>query len=58
MTPERLTIRVSKAPLVFDVSTDTIYNWAKAGRIRIYKKGGIALIKVSEVLAHIESSDE
>ena len=58
MTPERLTIRVSDAPAVFSVSTDTIYSWAKAGRIRIHKKGGIALLKVSEVLAYIESSDE
>jgi len=58
MTPQRLTIRVSEAPQVFGVSTDTIYKWEKAGRIRIHKKGGMSLLKVSEVLAYIESSDE
>jgi excisionase family DNA binding protein len=58
MTPPRLTIRVSEAPQVFGVSTDTIYKWEKKGRIRIYKKGGMSLLKTDEVLAYIESSDD
>ena len=58
MTPQPLYIRVSDAPKVFRVSTDTIYKWEKAGRIRIRKKGGMSLLKVSEVSAYIDSSDE
>jgi excisionase family DNA binding protein len=58
MTPQRITIRVSEAPEVFGISTDTIYKWRDAGKIRIHKKGGMSLLKVSDVLAYIESSDE
>lgn len=58
MTPQPLYVRVSAAPAVFGVSTDTLYKWAKQGRIRILKQGGISLVKVAEIAAFIESSDE
>ncbi len=58
MTPQRITIRVSEVPDVFGISTDTLYNWQKAGRIRIHKKGGLSLVEIAEVLAYIRSSDE
>ena len=58
MTPQPLYVRVSDAPKVFSVSTDTLYKWDKQGRIRIFKRGGISLVKVAEIAAYIESSDE
>ena len=35
MTPQPLYVRVSAAPLVFGVSSDTIYQWADLGHIQI-----------------------
>ncbi|WP_146590915.1 helix-turn-helix domain-containing protein [Puniceibacterium confluentis] len=51
------TCRPSDAPAVFSVSRATIYRWAKAGYITIYKRTGISLIDVDEVKAYIKGTD-
>lgn len=49
-----LYIRVSRAPEVFGISRPTIYRLAKRGVLTIHKRGGLSLLKVSEVEAYIE----
>lgn len=49
-----LYIRVSDSKAVFGISRSTIYEMASRGDVRIYKVGGSALLKVSEVSAMIE----
>ncbi|KMK65252.1 hypothetical protein IMCC21224_1183 [Puniceibacterium sp. IMCC21224] len=55
MAPQ--TCRPSDAPAVFSVSRATIYRWANAGHITIYKHTGISLIVVREVVAYIRGSE-
>ncbi|WP_296763788.1 helix-turn-helix domain-containing protein [Sediminimonas sp.] len=48
-----ITCRPSQAPQVFGVSRATIYRWAKAGHITLYHRGGMAFVRVDDVLAYI-----
>ncbi len=48
-----VTCRPAQAQQVFGVSRATIYRWADKGHIKIYKRGGVALVKVEDVLSYI-----
>ncbi|WP_299297476.1 helix-turn-helix domain-containing protein [uncultured Tateyamaria sp.] len=50
------TFRPKQSVGVVGVSSKTLYRWAKAGYIRIYKKGGCSFFKTDEVVAHIETA--
>lgn len=52
--PSPLYVRVSDAQEVFGLHRATIYRQAKAGAIRIYKRGGASLLSVAEMRAWIE----
>lgn len=54
---EPLYVRVNEAPKVFGVSVSMIYREAKAGRLVIYKRGSMSLLKVAEVSAWIEGKN-
>ena len=47
-------VRVCDSRAVFGISRSTIYEMSGRGEITIYKSGGKALLKVSEVMAVIE----
>ena len=49
-------VRVSHAPAVFGVDRSTIYRWAAAGHVRIYKRGRMSWVKAAEVSEFIENS--
>lgn len=57
MMPDPAYLRLSNAPARFDVSEDTIRRWEAKGYISIYRRGGIALVKVAEVEAFIEGKE-
>ena len=47
---------MADAESVFGVTDDTLRTWSKDGAFKIHKIGGVALIKIAEVAAYIESS--
>lgn len=47
--PAPITCRPCDAKEVFGVSRATIYRWAEAGHISIYKRAGMSFLDVSEV---------
>lgn len=47
--------RIHECPDLFGLSRATMYRGKDAGRWNIYKIGGVALVKVAEVMAAIES---
>lgn len=47
-------VRPARSYELFGVSRSTLYRWASAGHITIYKRGGASFVKVSEVSAYIE----
>ena len=51
-------IRPVRAPEVFGISRSTLYRWAQAGLIRIYRRGSMSFVRVEEVRAVIEAEDE
>lgn len=53
MQMQPIMVRVSKAQQVFGVHRATIYRWAGAGSIKIYKCGSASFVKTEEILAHI-----
>ncbi|MCP4243916.1 MAG: helix-turn-helix domain-containing protein [bacterium] len=53
-----LYVRLAKAQEVFGLHRSTFYRWAKAGEVKIYKRGPISLLKVAEVEALIEGKSE
>lgn len=53
-----LYVRLSQAKDTFGIHRATFYRWAAAGRIRIYKKGPISLLKVSEIEVFLEGRAE
>lgn len=52
--PQPLYIRVSDCQRVFGIHRSTIYREAKKGRIRIYKRGAMSLLKIAEMERYIE----
>ena len=48
-----VTCRPVDAKKIFGVSRATIYNWAAAGHITIYKRAGMSFLRVQEVEAYI-----
>ncbi|NDV49563.1 helix-turn-helix domain-containing protein [Yangia sp. PrR007] len=55
---DRTSVRLAQAQEVFGIRRVTFYRWAAAGQIRIYKKGEISLLKVSEIETFLESRTE
>ena len=56
MTPQPIYTRMCDVYRVFSVTDDTVRKWAKTGAIRLFRVGGVSLVKTSEVAAHIEAS--
>lgn len=56
MTLAPLYVRLADTSEIFGISRWTIYRMAKEGHVRIYKRGGSAWVKVSEVSDYIENS--
>ncbi len=49
-------VRVCRSKEAFGVHRSTVYRWAQKGWIRIYKRGNVALVRLSEVEAFLEAS--
>jgi excisionase family DNA binding protein len=47
-------VRPVRANEVFGVHRSTLYRWAEAGHIKIYKRGAASFVKVAEVTNYIE----
>jgi hypothetical protein len=56
MTPQPIYTRMCDVENVFSVTDDTVRKWAKSGAVRLFKVGGVSLVKTAEVVAHIEAS--
>ncbi|GHE88535.1 hypothetical protein GCM10016455_05830 [Aliiroseovarius zhejiangensis] len=54
--PRPLYCRVNKAPVVFGMSTSTVYRLAQRGVLKIYKRGSSSYLKCAEVAAYIEGT--
>ena len=48
--------RIHECPELFGLSRATMYRGKNQGRWNIYKIGGVALVKVTEVMAAIEET--
>lgn len=48
-------VRVCDSAKHFGFSQATAYRWASKGHIKMYKKGGMTLLKTAEVASYIES---
>ncbi len=49
-------VRVCRSQEMLGVHRSTVYRWAEKGWIRIYKRGNVALVRLSEVEAFLEAS--
>ena len=58
MTPQPLYVRITEAQAYFSMSRDTAERRAKEGAFRIYRRGNLSFLKVSEVSAWIEGVTE
>jgi len=46
--------RPSQAPDVIGVSSDTIYRWAREGKISLVRLHGITLVPMDEIRKHLK----
>lgn len=51
-------IRIQAARAVFGLPRSTIYDMARRGEVKIYKRGKISLLSVAEISALIEGRQE
>ncbi len=49
-------IRVSRSQEMFGVHRSTVYRWAEKGWIKIYKRGNVSVVRLSEVEDFFETS--
>ena len=49
-------VRVCRSQEVFGVHRSTVYRWAEKGWIRIYKRGNVAVVRLSEIEEFFERS--
>ena len=55
---EPLFIRVSRSRDLIGVSRSTIYRWAERGLIRIYRIGGVSLLRAPDVIALVQGGED
>jgi hypothetical protein len=56
MTPQPIFTRMCDVESAFSVTDDTIRKWHKSGAVKLFKVGGVSLVKTAEIVAYIESS--
>ena len=47
-------VRIGNVQKWFDVTDDTVRNWAATGAFQIHRRGGLSLVKFADVAAYIE----
>ncbi len=50
-------VRLFRSQEAFGVHRSTIYRWAQAGIIRIYKRGNISVVRVADVEAVLSGEE-
>ena len=51
-------VRVCRSQEVLGVHRSTVYRWAEKGWIRIYKRGGVSVVRIDDVEAMFGASPE
>lgn len=56
MSAQPIYARPVDAPKIFGISRSTLYRWAAAGDVTIYRRGGASFVRIEEVCMFIEAN--